>query len=172
MSPLVIVIITALVILFLLLLVLAAGILIWISLRGWRFLTSFQKTFEGLVGKFEKEMGERLDKIGKQLEVQGADLNAVLEKHRSEIAIQIAKINGEELSKAVRQMGHFVNRAEMAALAMGDMAKAMLSEQEVRRIPLGPEEYAQPDPEGRFIGQSKVAALDTADDTEQRSTDL
>jgi hypothetical protein len=97
------------------------------------------------------------------------DLRTLVTSTQSDLSFKIAQVNGEEMKKssdqfdiAVRTMTKCVSRMEIAALAMGDMATSLLSDQSIARNSLTPDEYAQPDGEGRAITQSDVAKRDAA----------
>jgi hypothetical protein len=148
MSPLTIIALTSLAVLFLLLLVLIGGALIFVFLHAHTFAKQFQKDLSELIQKL-REQGEA---------------------NQRELVAAIAKINGEELNRAVAtfvskmgDMSKFVLRAENAALAMGEMAKLIVAEDAVRSN-LGPEEYAPTEAgEGRYVSQSESARLDEAE---------
>ena len=150
MSPLTIIALTALAVLFLLMLVLIGGSLIYVFLKAHK-----------LIGQFEKDLKEQLSELRNQHE-----------QSQSELKGAIAKINGEELNKAVStfvtkmiEMGKFVTRAENAALAMGEMCKVIVSDSGMAsRTSYGAEEYALAEPgEGRAFTQSESAKLDEAE---------
>lgn len=146
MSPVTIALLSALTVLFLLLLVLSAGILVWLILRAHKFVNTFQLDLQNLI----------------------KELKATGEQGQKELLEAVRKINGDELQKSVailndnvKHMGRFTNRAETAALAMGEMCKALMPEDEVKKNNIGPEQYAPTDAEnGSYVSQSKIAALD------------
>ena len=86
----------------------------------------------------------------------------------SDLRDLIKQSNGDDLKLAVekfevgiRTMTRCVNRIELAALAIGDMAKTFVSETELASRGLPPEAYAEPDSEGaHYITQSEVAKRD------------
>jgi hypothetical protein len=146
MSPVVAALVSALAVFFLLLLVIIGGSLIYVALKFHRGVEAFKEELAELIVKM-RETGEASQR---------------------ELLEAVKKINGDELQRAVGQlnsnvthMGKFVNRAEVAALAIGEMCQALMPEDETRKNNLGPEEYAPVDAEtGSYVGQSKVAALD------------
>jgi hypothetical protein len=149
MSPLTIIALTSLAVLFLLLLVLIGGALIFVFLRAHKLLSQFQDDLAKLIVEMREQNSN----------------------YQREMLAAIAKINGDELNKAVSTfvskmdvMAKFVNRAENAALAMGEMCKLIVSDSAVSsgsRTSYGPEEYAQSEPgEGKSQTQSVVAKLD------------
>lgn len=146
MSPVTIALVSALVVLFLLLLVLIGASLIYVALRAYKFVDAFRDDLAELIVQMKQQN----------------------ETSQKELLDAVRKINGDELQKSVailndnvKHMGRFTNRAETAALAIGEMCKALMPEDETKKNNLGPEEYAQADAEtGSYVGQSKIAKMD------------
>lgn len=69
----------------------------------------------------------------------------------------------DQFGIAVKTMVRCVNRIELAALAIGDMAKVLVSETALPSNSLPAEAYAPPDEDGaRFITQSDAAKRDAS----------
>lgn len=131
-----------------LILLLAAG-LIWLFFRARRILTGFQES-----------MKQDLDVI-----------RAALELQQAQIVTAVQKLNGEELSQAARASTlaaqaatSAARRIENAALAIGEL---IIPGEIKKGTGLAPEEYAQPEPGEQFVGRSRTAALDEADERDE-----
>lgn len=146
MSPVTIIALTSVVIFFLFALLLLCGALLYLYIRSHKYIEGFKKDLSDVI-------------------VQLKEANA---SNHKELVESMKKINGDDLQKAVTllvekvgEMKKFVGRAEMAALAIGDMCKLIVDTETPNRSNVGPEEYAKTEPgEGSYISQSKAAALD------------
>jgi hypothetical protein len=99
-----------------------------------------------------------------------AEVKTLIGEVSTELTLKISTVNGDEMRKAsdqfsvsVKTMMRCLNRMELAALAIGDMAKALVSESALPASTLPAEAYAEPDAEGgRYITQSDAAKRDAA----------
>lgn len=101
-------------------------------------------------------------------------LSVMLESHRVEISQSIARINGDELSRAVKMFVGLIqeqrsaaSRTEQAAGAIGRFAREFLSERalddNLTPITEGIDQetgYARTSPGDKFVSRSHVAASD------------
>ena len=83
------------------------------------------------------------------------------------LAFKISELRGDDLIQAVvefrttiKKQSLLVERMERATLAMGALAQGLLSEEEVKKNALAPEEYAKPEPGEKFVTQSAIAQRD------------
>ncbi len=97
-----------------------------------------------------------------------ADLRTLITQTSIDLTQRVNEVNGEDMRRSAEQFGTTVktmlrclNRMELAALAIGDMAKALVSESALPATTLPADAYAEPDSEGgRFITQSEAAKRD------------
>jgi len=105
-----------------------------------------------------------------QFEKSLLDLRNMVATSQLELTSRISEMSGEDLRKSaiqfetgIKTMLRCVNRMEMAALAMGDMAKMMVSESALPSNTLPAEAYAEPDTDGgKYITQSDAAKRDAS----------
>jgi len=93
------------------------------------------------------------------------EIGTTLESHRIAMEASVGKINGEKLQTASLEAINAARRIETAAIAIGELARALLSEdalQATRETNLAPEAFA-PETGERHIGYGRTAAQDRAE---------
>lgn len=105
-------------------------------------------------------------------------IESILNTHRQEMSAMISRINGDKLVEASNVIFRSAQRIETACVSFGQLATSMLSGEIVEpeltraaRSGLGPESYA-PNPTGeKFIGQSRTAAQDSGELSDEGGDD-
>jgi hypothetical protein len=180
---------SAIIMLFIVLMIGASIAIIYLLLKLHRHISSTTITIRDLLAEAsDSNLSHRealissLSSHSSTLQLIEKSISSTLDSHYAKLQIQIQQINGqaivqavEQFTELVRQQAQTATRTERAAIAIGELCKALISEEafsgsaidRAKSSGLGPDSYA-PNPTGeRYTGQSRTAAGDVQDLAEE-----